>query len=871
MSSTTSITTGAAVRGGMALDAFDARTVEFQCALRKLHQLTTHIRALRIRLKAAPGSVPLVHYAATLCAGVISVNEHLRRRLVMTSQLKPVKDMRKVVPQVNTSPLSFEAEDEERDVVQYTGDVNYALLFDQLLALCDNASAIYSAKLSRCLEERDANRRPDAIHKPIPLDMAEFTDLLEPLEVLALGKFTVPLDELDSYQFKAVPIFLDAVQATVNNIGTYLAKLTIYKQKPTDTELKRLPHWEHTIHRIVASTVKLSELYSILRRFGRELYLPASNELHAPKILHKNPAWESILSQMDDYLKAPKKNEQLLFTLARVTRQEAMFQVKHATIAELVTSLQQSHALIVKFIALLREFAKCWEQLRSYRSNLKLDTSIPTRDPIRMVSPTSKTIAVLFDPTREKLVQENLAKQQRHRERCALEGRSQKELLEKQKQLKEEELSRRRFEEREKQLRADLTRDRHSPAPSRAGSLTRPARANSSGTQELTSIGGRARAGSNSSPTLGNRSRSTSNASVSSNSSSSSQLNSLKKSPTASVSPTATHSPSLQHRRPQSMYMSSPAFDIRSQLRRQERLKQESLLLASDSQPLKRSASLQQSPAQRKTMIQAAATSALTYATSPSGKDVRHSSLKMQSELRKQQAKVVVDPSPRSFSPIPRALPNISELKVGTPTKEYTYTQSPPLSPELVPSRLHSQDPTSPITLTPSHTGDEFDITPTKSKSHSASVILDTPIKEDIITTVSSLHDTKPRSMCDVVLPVKLTDDSKTETSTKPELTDTASSGCSEEEQAKRTIKKVRFTGVPAYVEDPKPTRQGWTKPPKNWQKKTGFQLDNLQVDKLSLSAFRKGGINVTTSMPDRIMSTLTLGPQKKGWRLGRR
>jgi hypothetical protein len=855
------------IKGGILLDAFDAKIVQYHCALRKLQVIQTPIKALNIKAKAGKGDViPLVHHITTICAGSLQMNEHLKRRVVFIGKLEPLKDHRKVVPHLNTSAISFDLEDTEGHRCHYTSDVNYSKLLEDMLSICDNAVTIYQEKLRQSIMERDAHRRPDANHKPVPLDPNSFLDLLEPLEVMSLSRLITTPDDLETCQFKITPILLDAIANTTQNIGTYIAQLQKYKERPSEATLKRLPAWPYTIHRIFASVIKLSDLYAILRRFGRELYLPASNELHAPKLLHQSSVWDAMLKTCDEYFLNPKKNEQMVFTSSRATRQGASFQLKHTTITELMGSLLQSYNLVMKLISILRDLVKGWEAVNAKETRLKLkfNTNV-SKDTERIISPDSRKLIILFNPDSEKLSQENIAKQQRERERIALEERTHREKLEKEKQMNDEVISRLKFEQRERQLRAELIKDR-SPTVSRAGSL---------------SATSRTRSPSNPSLPLQNRSRSASNASnasVNSNSSTSSMLNSLQNNSMAntpsqppqpsqsSQSPKQlSRSPSLQ-RRPSSVYISNAAFDIRTQLRRQEKSKQSNNGSPEPTRTrLRRCSSLSQSDARKNSMITAAAAGALAgSSTGKLLKQERHSSLKTRSEiLKERETNGGNELSARNMNSSPRQkeMPLIAELTISTPPRQSR--MSPALTPAKVITNqdsgpvLEGIDP-SPLSITPTHSNEDFNITPTKSNLFAAPPAASPSIKPllkppavaapdlvDATTSESSLED-EPKEPNDFTEPKKI-------------------------------VKKVRFIGVPDLVDDPKPKRKGWINPPRLslvQQNKSRSSLsiaaDALQQERMAFSTIKRGHVDVSGQMPDRIMSTLMSGnTPKKGWRIG--
>lgn len=856
------------VRGSVYLDSFDARIIEYQYATIKLQALITHIKALQIKIRVNPSLIPLIHYIVILSGPLLNISDILSKRLEQIGRLVPLNDQRKVAPSVNTSALNFEIDDTQPTDITY--DTNAKELLPMLLGLYENALAIYQKKLQQVVLERDANRVPAANGAPIPIDLATFKDILEPLELNVFSKLLIEPQELESFKFKKVPLVIDSINKSIKVLEEYVQQLQTFKQKPNDSVLKRLPYWNYTIHRIFASFVKLSELYTILRKFGRELYLPVDEYLHNPKILHNNVKLELSLNEADDFLKNTRKNQNLVFTLAKATRQGSYFHVKSSIIIEFINTLAPSVSLVSKLSLVVLTLTKNWELAES--KLLKIEQEMKQREKnSRVSSPTSPTsgeslnakkLEVLFNPEKNKQSQEYIAKQQREREKSALEDRIAKEKLEKEKQLLEEQRAKRRVEERERQLREELTKERGdlSPNVSRQGSI-----------RKATAI---------------TRARSNSNSSVSSNSSASS-LNALTRTDSLGSlkvsSPTALSRTSSLQKRPASVYISSPAFDIRTQLRRQAAASaKEAPSNTTTASPVgnrRRSQSLQSSlpsTQQNNSMLAAAAGAAAL-------KQERHSSLKSKTEItheqvmqyrQQHQQHLQVKPSkPHSRSPSPlrtkspksnTELPNINELTLDdTPSKS-----KPPLK-----SALASKKPSQPA--------------PTSPTPQSANLAIPDLVNETTSESSDSTYDHlnqdtgSPKSL-ETIKP-----DTK-EPSTQhfePDL---------EIEPSKPIVKKVRFTGVPDEIEEEKPKRKGWIRPPKiqspfaatsSHNKGTRSALstaaDALQQERMIFHNIKRGELDVNTGnivIPNtsnkRVMNTLAASTNNNHrlgrWRLGK-
>lgn len=884
-------------KGGVHLDSFDARIVEYHCALRKLELLATHTRAVHIKVRSQHDTVPLLHYIVTLSGPwIANAHETLKKRLDQVARLE-VPDMKKVSPQVSTNAINFEVDETLESVIpDYTRtDVDYPALFTGLLAIIENSIGIYQQRLKQCVIERDAHRRPDANHKPIPLDPNAFKDLLEPHEILTLSKLVTLRTPATTYQFKISPIILGAITTTIQNITKYRDQLSQYKKRTTEAIFKRLPEWQHTNHRLFACFVKLGELYNILRKFGRDLYLPVFDQLHSPKLLHKNVKLELALQRCDEFLKSSRKNENIMFMLTRSTRQGSMFQLKRDVVLSFLQPLDQAIQLDNSIISTISEFVTNWEiaDTLERRSKLSLETKAHNdKARVRSTSPLSpesesRRMSLLFDPSKEKLSQEMVAKQQRDRERKFTEERAERERIERERQTVEDIKSKRRMEERERKLRGELTKDRTSPQVSRSGSLMK-SRQRSGSNASNSSI-------SRPSAPIVTRQRSGSNASTTSNSSNSSVLNSMRtNSLTGSVRPSQrspssiSRSPSLQVRRPVSAYMSSPAFDIRSELKRQERAKAAAastttassagspLLSPPHNSSLKRTPSLPTNRSPRNSAQHAAGAAAAAL------KQERHSSLKSNSEMNRvhvSQQQTSGSTQRRSPSPLKMSnnttdhyLPDINELSITddvmrTPPRS---TGSKLTTPEITiapPPSDHQEDMSG--NITPSSTiadeSDEYFNTPSKTTTTSANAppprlksslkqptrTLDPSATSDA-TPVPELSNTRETTSGESSIDTSDTEDNRTSIQ---ETYIASPSSPSSPPPPKKIIKKVRFTGVPDLPEESKPKRKGWINPPKLPLMKTKQQPTSLSYaaqalvhqERMTFSSIKRGQFDVKT------------------------
>lgn len=603
------------LKGSHPLSTYDARIIECHYCVLKLDHLVKYSKALQIRTRTNDPNVKitlLVDFIAMIAGSVMNVDPRMSSRLVSISKLVvPMAANSRVNPSLNTNVTSFEVNETDEEVKPLNYDnVDTSALCQQLIELFEHGKALYQKKLQLLIKESNVDKS---------LLMSKInvlaSDIINPLEIEVITKLYFTNNNLKSAKFRIITIIIEFIKKSLQNLKPFIDSLKSYKVKPMDTVIRHFPNWDWTLHRILIVLLRLNDLYTILRSIGRFEYLSNYEYLHSNKTLYNQPNLNRALAECETWLKGSRNNQQLIFIISKLSRSNSNLNLNKQNLLEISSSILVGYGNVMTLVGVTLNFIKYWEIAETSKKNstsssattspnLTIKTKNLNRGQPVVKSPQLKKLE--FSIEKHKQEQEHAAKLQREREHKAHEERLMRLQKDKQQMMMDEESTRKRIEEREKELRNELAYKKNGP-----------------------------------------RSRSNSNSSVSSTNS----LNSLESlsiidSPSrGSSSPQLSRNGSIIRRNSILADRSSAAFDIRSHMKRNTANNTNGSASVNGVITRPRSRSLQQEENKDKTgsIIVAAAMNA-----SKLNKE-RHSSLKSTSEIERLRLKQKQQQSQRQF------------------------------------------------------------------------------------------------------------------------------------------------------------------------------------------------------------------------------
>ncbi|CDK29418.1 unnamed protein product [Kuraishia capsulata CBS 1993] len=504
------------VTNSVHLDSLDARIVQYQYGLLKLSRYVEKIRELRdiCREKGPETVFPIPTYPMLLSGSIFNLSDNIFRRseiLINGGKFNPAQS---VDPPTNTNSVNYDIMENATNydttkliIPESKRSFESLRLFEHLII---NAHQIYSKKLQQALQERTACRVPDSAGYPQTFDWAEISDLLQPVELAVIPSFiyeTTPENSNDAEavrqsmrdsDLKVLKAVTESVDVSLATLRDYLSIMCTCKTKEV---LLKAPHASYMMHRGFAILLRLADLYAVLRRIGKRVYL--FNYHHFQNYVRLDDGLRHALAVVTAYFNQPKKNNVLLASVTKLTRQGAYAMVRSDSTLAIAKQGIEACALITAMNESLKNLAIRWTDLN--KKNFNLPNKAQMRDRLRvqtaelkrqssLISPDGGTArrleAMYIDPEKNKQEMERQSKLQKEREDAAKEDRQMKEAEERENVIQRKEMIALKAEERERYLREELSRT-SSPlngTPSNNLSRRSSIRSSSSGSSRSSSL-----------------------------------------------------------------------------------------------------------------------------------------------------------------------------------------------------------------------------------------------------------------------------------------------------------------------------------------------------------------------------------------------
>lgn len=341
------------IKGGVYLDSFDAKFIQYKAALMRLTEIMRLLKVLENSLSKNTKEktiIPLMNYILTLCQGPLyNVSPVLRKRLELLSEFKLVK-LNDVNPVLSTAPIDLTVEFPEvvEDAELYKGKLYDAELQQKLLKslvkITQNASLIYNKKIRQIVMERNANRPADISGRPVPLDEASVEDLLQPAEVTIALDLAVLITDFDNdttfkYYHKLTLQVLtkfkehmnEKVLPAIRNYQTALRTFSKAKGINYSKAILNLPYWQNTMHRVFSLLLRVKYLLDITKALVRQLYIPNREFLHQKNtmLLSKNVyEYQELLKKLEIVCFESDLTKDITEKLELYSKQGSMFPVQ---------------------------------------------------------------------------------------------------------------------------------------------------------------------------------------------------------------------------------------------------------------------------------------------------------------------------------------------------------------------------------------------------------------------------------------------------------------------------------------------------------------------------------------------------------------
>ncbi|CCE86734.1 Piso0_005243 [Millerozyma farinosa CBS 7064] len=365
------------VRG---MDSLDARIVQYQYGIIKLNRLVLGIQRVLNDVEEK-NVLPYLHHIVLLCGNVFSINENsFYSRLDILGGFKLINSAQVAISGA-TSHIPYDSQDLE---VKPLGDVPSITTVKRCLKLlegiCNNCLQGYQKRLQNARIERigcypDSSNEVDDINeliKKTALSLENDPDLnIYNLQMrwnyrqYAENQEPFTEDKVIDMDLHTILNICEKFKHSLKGIKLHISQLyqvkNIAKAKQ-DSYLQSLPHSGFLLHCIFMITLRLNEIYNIVRKVGRRVYILNSKHFEDPKFLFeaKSNAFRLSLNEIKEMFIFNKKNGSFIANLTRLSRKGASYEVNSKNVFEFINLTNQGFTMLEQTIEKLDKFGRLW-------------------------------------------------------------------------------------------------------------------------------------------------------------------------------------------------------------------------------------------------------------------------------------------------------------------------------------------------------------------------------------------------------------------------------------------------------------------------------------------------------------------------------
>ncbi|EMG48874.1 hypothetical protein G210_0484, partial [Candida maltosa Xu316] len=349
--------------------SLDCKILQYEYGIYKLNQLILHLRKLQTDSKSSP-NLPLLHYIVLLVGNIFSISDKgFDPKLIILSNYQFYKNTTiNITP--TTSHIPYDTPDLQIVALNDIPEIDTSIkCLKQLENLCNLCLQGYKKKLEQAKTEKlkgDPQINNTNYYTTIQTILASeiFNQDLD----LTIEDSTFPLP-IDNKELMENENFLEAslIDMDIKELFIVIKHMeqSLNFLKPLIVKLKK-PQCDdpYALHKIFLLTQRLNDIYTIVRRYGRKIYLSNYQHLTDTKFLYhcKNPHYfkNTVLKDMNDYFNAMKKNGTLIANLTRLIRQDAKFEVNSKNITGNMNFAFQGLIVVETTMNKLKEFGMSW-------------------------------------------------------------------------------------------------------------------------------------------------------------------------------------------------------------------------------------------------------------------------------------------------------------------------------------------------------------------------------------------------------------------------------------------------------------------------------------------------------------------------------
>ncbi|CAK9436456.1 uncharacterized protein LODBEIA_P10140 [Lodderomyces beijingensis] len=350
------------------ITSLDCKILQYEYGIYKLEHFLKGLKKLESSLSST-SELPLMQYIVLLTGNTFAINEKgFDPKLSSFSNFKPIplgtfnisaatSHIPYDIPDLSVSPL---------DKLPSSQSANLCLR--QLESLTQTCLEGYQKKLATAKTEMRRiliNYDEPSYYLHIREMLAR--DIFHQDMDLTLNDLTFPhpeskelLENSDYEEAALVDMDIKELFAIYSQCTTSLKHISQTIEHMKKAKLEDA----YAIHKTFLLTQRLNELYTIIRRFGRKIYLSNHQHLVDSRFLHihGNAAFfrAQVMKNMDDYFNSMKKNGTLIANVTRLIRQDSKFEINHKNMLNHMNFASQGLKICEKSLQVLHDLGSSW-------------------------------------------------------------------------------------------------------------------------------------------------------------------------------------------------------------------------------------------------------------------------------------------------------------------------------------------------------------------------------------------------------------------------------------------------------------------------------------------------------------------------------
>lgn len=364
--------------GGM--DSLDARIVQYQYGIIKLNRLVLGIQRVSRDIEEK-NVLPYLHYIVLLCGNVFSINENsFYSRLDILGGFKLINTAQIAISGA-TSHIPYDSQDLE---VKPLGNVPSITTVKRCLKLlegiCNNCLQGYQKRLQNARIERigcypNSSNEVDDINELIKrtvLSLEDDPDLnIHNLQMrwnyrhYAENQEPFTEDKMIDMDLHTILYICEKFKHSLKSIRMHISQLhqvkNIAKGKQ-DSYLQSLPDSGFLLHCVFMITLRLNEIYNMVRKVGRRVYLSNSKHFEDPKFLFeaKSNLFRHLLNEIKEMFIFNKKNGSFIANLTRLLKKGASYEANSKNVLEFINLTNRGFIMLDQTLEKLDKFGRLW-------------------------------------------------------------------------------------------------------------------------------------------------------------------------------------------------------------------------------------------------------------------------------------------------------------------------------------------------------------------------------------------------------------------------------------------------------------------------------------------------------------------------------